>query len=178
MSDNPALRVANLAQNSVTSFDIRPDSKALVALRDHLGLSGLRKLRFHGTVESRGKRDWQLAARLGASVTQACVVTLEPVHTRIDVDVRRTYLANWTAPTEDDVEIAEDDTIEPLGSHIDPYAVLSEALALALPLYPRKPQADPGETVFTEPGKTPMKDEDARPFAGLASLRDSLKGDT
>lgn len=178
MSDYPALRVANLAQNSATSFDIRPDSKALVALRDQLGLSGLRKLRFHGTVKSRGKRDWQLAAHLGASVTQACVITLEPVTTRIDVDVRRTYLANWTAPTEDEVEIADDDSIEPLGSHIDPYAVLSEALALALPLYPRKPQADPGETVFTAPGKTPMKDEDARPFAGLAGLRDSLKGDT
>ncbi|HHI70111.1 MAG TPA: DUF177 domain-containing protein, partial [Rhodobacteraceae bacterium] len=30
------------------------------------------------------------------------------------------------------------------------------------------------ETTFSEPGTEPMKDEDLRPFAGLASLRDKL----
>ncbi len=52
-----------------------------------------------------------------------------------------------------------------------------EALTLALPLYPRADGADLGEPVFTEPGKRPLTDEDARPFAGLKDLRDRLKKD-
>ena len=49
-----------------------------------------------------------------------------------------------------------------------------EALSLAIPLYPRAEDATLGEAVFTEPGKQAMTDEDAKPFAGLASLRESL----
>jgi len=57
---------------------------------------------------------------------------------------------------------------------IDPAAVMIEALALAMPLYPRAEGADLGEAVHAEPGVTPMRDADARPFAGL---RDRLARD-
>lgn len=175
MPTQDALRVADLAQNSPTAFDLRPDSAGLRMLADQLGLIGLRKLRFVGTLSARGKRDWALSARLGATITQPCVVTLDPVTTRIDIDVHRSFLASWSAPTEEEAEMAPDDSIEPLGTHIDPGAIMAEALALALPLYPRKPGVDLGSAVFTEPGKEPMRDEDARPFAKLANLRDTLK---
>ncbi len=178
MPDTAPLRVADLTQNAATTFDIRPDSGAMRALAGHLGLSGLRKLRFAGTISAEGQRDWTLKARLGATLTQPCIVTLDPVTTRIDIDVRRIFLANWTAPTEDEVEMIPDETIEALGTHIDPSAVMAEALALALPLYPRKAGADLDQAAFTEPGQTPMTDEDARPFSGLADLRDTLKKDT
>ena len=55
--------------------------------------------------------------------------------------------------------------------------VLAEALALALPDYPRGDEEVIGEQVFTEPGKEAMTDEDAKPFAGLAALRDKLTGE-
>ena len=71
----------------------------------------------------------------------------------------------------------DDDTIEPLPDVIDLGAVLAEALALNLPLYPRADGAHLDQAVFTEPGKLPMTDEDARPFAGLAGLRDQLKSE-
>ena len=48
---------------------------------------------------------------------------------------------------------------------------------LTLPEYPRAEGAQLGEAVYTKPGHAPMKDEDARPFAGLASLKDQLKFD-
>ena len=35
--------------------------------------------------------------------------------------------------------------------------------------------AELGEAVYTAPGQIPMSDEDARPFAGLAALRDKLE---
>lgn len=172
--ETPGFRVADLPQNQPTSFALTPDAGECAALADHLGLLALRKLRFTGEISARGKRDWELTGHLGATVVQPCVVTLEPVTTRIDVPVRRLFVAEMPEPDAAEVEMPEDDSLEPLGSHIDPAAVMAEALSLALPLYPRKPDAQTGEMVHTEPGKTPMRDEDARPFAGLAGLRDKL----
>lgn len=171
---NSALRVSDLQQNTPTPFDLRPDPKALQALAQELGLSGLRKLRFSGQIVAQGRKDWRLVGQLGATVVQPCVVTLDPVTTRIDVPVERLYIAGLGTPDETEVEMPEDDSVEPLGPVIDPAVVMAEALALALPLYPRKDEAGLDEAVFTEPGKPAMRDEDARPFAGLADLRDQL----
>lgn len=177
MTDTTALRVADLPQNAPTSFELTPDAEQRDALARDLGLLALRKLRFAGRITAQGKRDWLLEAQLGATVVQPCVVTLEPVTTRIDAEVRRLFVAGLAEPEASEVEMTEDDTVEPLGAEIDPAAVMAEALALALPLYPRKPDADLGEAVFAEPGVEPMRDEDTKPFAGLAGLRDALKKD-
>ena len=175
MTDTHAFRVADLPQNAPTPFELTPDAEARAALARELGLSALRKLRFDGRIIAQGKRDWLLEGHLGATVVQPCVVTLEPVTTRIETDVRRLFLAEMPEPEAGEVEMPEDDSIEELGAWIDPAAVMAEALALALPLHPRKEGAELGEAVFTEPGKTPLRDEDAKPFAGLAALRDALK---
>lgn len=174
MTRQTALRVSELPQNAPTSFDIRPDAENMRALAENLDLVALRKLRFAGRVFAEGKADWGLEGALGATVVQPCVVTLEPVTTRIDVPVRRSYIAGLNTPDGEEIEMPEDDSCEPLGPTIDPAAVMAEALALALPLYPRKDDAALDDAVFTEPGKEPMRDEDARPFAGLAALRDKL----
>ncbi len=178
MPESALFRVVDLSQNSETAFDLRPDPGATKALAEHLGLPGLRKLRFSGTVTAQGARDWRLVGKLGATVTQACVVTLKPVVTRIDCGVSRTFLADLSVPEEEDVEMTSDESIEPLGAYIDPGIVMAEALALVLPQYPRKPGADLDQSVFAEPGVVPMRDEDAKPFAGLAGLRDSLNKDS
>lgn len=178
MNDETVLRVSDLPQNRATPFSLRLDSARLGDIARELGLDGLRKLSFTGQVQAEGKRDWRLTAMLGATVVQPCVVTLEPVTTRIDTEVRRLFLADWSDPDEDEAEIPEDDESEPLGSVIDLGSVMVEALALALPVYPRKEGVELGEAVFAEPGKKAMTDEETRPFAGLAALRDSLKKDS
>ena len=141
------------------------------ALAEELGLLGLRTLSFSGEIAPTGRRDFMLTGVLGATVVQPCVVTLEPVTTRLDVPVLRTYVAGFAEPEGDEVEMAEDDSVEPLPAVIDPAAVMAEALALALPLYPRKAGAELGEAVYAAPGVVPMTDEAARPFAGLAALK-------
>ncbi|MBY6065332.1 DUF177 domain-containing protein [Leisingera aquaemixtae] len=177
MSDSTALRVADLPQNAPTAFEITPDKAELAALAAELGVNALRKLRFAGEIKAMGKKDWKLAGRLGATVVQDCVVTLEPVTTRIEEPVEITYLARFESPEGAEVEMPEDDSIEPLGTHIDPAAVMAEALALHIPAYPRKDGAELGEAVYAEDGVQPMRDEDTKPFAGLAALRGQLKGD-
>lgn len=175
MTQKTAFRVADLPQNKATAFDLQPDAETRTRLADDLGLSALRKLSFTGQIKASGATDWELTGQLGATVVQPCVVTLEPVTTRIETPVRRLFLADLPEPEEEEVEMPEDDTQEQLGAEIDPATVMVEALSLALPLYPRKEGVELGQAVFTEPGKTALKDEDTRPFAGLAALRDQLK---
>ncbi|GGH19686.1 Uncharacterized metal-binding protein YceD, DUF177 family [Cribrihabitans marinus] len=175
MTEVTALRVAQLPQNSPTPFDLQPDRAHLDGLAEALGLLGLRKLRFSGEITAQGSRDWLLTGHLGATVVQPCVVTLEPVTTRIEAPVRRLYLEDWQPPEAEEAEMPEDDEAEALGTVIDPGAVMAEALALALPLYPRKDGVGPGDTAFAAPGKEPLTDDDVKPFAGLSALRDKLK---
>ena len=56
--------------------------------------------------------------------------------------------------------------------------VFRETLVLALPDYPRAEGVELGERVFSEEGVKPMRDQDAKPFAGLAALKEKMeKGD-
>ncbi|MEP1765106.1 MAG: DUF177 domain-containing protein [Sulfitobacter sp.] len=169
-----SIRVSTLSQSAPTPVSLRPDVQTLAELRDALGLMGLKKLSLEGKLQPVGNADWQLKGRLGATVTQECVVTLEPVATRIDVDVHRIFLRDYETDDAPEVEMPEDDTVEPLGIWIDPAIIMEEVLALALPEYPRKEGATSETVRVTEPGKTPMTDEEARPFAGLAALKGQL----
>ena len=172
-----ALRVADLSQNADVPFSLRPDADALAEIATDLELSALRKLSFEGQLRAIGKTDWRLTARLGATVVQPCVVTLDPVTTRIDKDVERQFVADYADPEDPEVEMPEDDTTEALGAWIDPAQVMREALALAVPDYPRSDGAELGQMVYTQPGAVAMTDEDARPFAGLADLKAQLEQD-
>lgn len=182
MSRNPpsasALRVADLSANASHAFALRPDKAALSEIAAALELTALRKLSFEGALAPQGKTDWQLNAKLGATVVQPCVITLEPVTTRIDIPVMRRFVADLPQSDEPEVEMSDDDTTEALGAWIDPAAVMVEALALAVPDYPRKEDAALGQMVYTEPGQAPLTDEDARPFAGLADLKAQLEKDS
>ncbi len=176
-----ALAVSALPQNRPHRFSLVPDEAERRALAEELQVSALRKLRFEGEIASAGKRDWVLRGRLGATVVQPCVQTLEPVTTRIDSDIERRYLSDWDESLQEgaETEMPEDVTTEPLGSHIDPSAVMVEALALSIPDYPRAAEAPPlGEVVVTEPGKAPLRDEDTKPFAALSALKGKLADDS
>lgn len=171
------LKVARLSRAAPTPFDLAPDAAARAALAAELGLTKLPKLRFAGQVAPLPGGGWELSAELGATVVQPCGVTLAPVTTRIDEPVLRRYLPGLTEPEAGETELPEDVDAEPLGATIAPATVMAEALALALPPFPRAPGAELGEAVFTAPGTAPMRAEDAKPLAGLAALRDRLKGD-
>lgn len=163
-------RVAAIAGRTSTHVKFRPSTPERAAIAQALDLLDLPALEFDGEIRPSGKRDLVLKGKLTATVVQPCSVTLEPVTTPILETVTRQYLADFTLPEGDEVEIPEDDTLEPLPEVIDAAAVAVEALALSLPLYPRAPGVELGEAVFTEPGKEALRQEDLKPFAGLAGL--------
>ena len=171
------LRVLALDTQNPNTFELIPAPPARKAISAQLDLLDLRKLRFTGDIRATGDADWTLEGKLGATVVQPCVVTLEPVTTRIDVPVMREFVEGLERPVadEEEIEILPEDNSEPLGSHIDLETVMIEALSLALPLYPRADGAELTKTNFAPEGIQPMRDEDTKPFAGLASLRDKLE---
>jgi uncharacterized metal-binding protein YceD (DUF177 family) len=168
------LIVRQLPTRKATRFDLTPDDDARAALAAHAGLIALPFLRFRGEVRPRGRQDLQLEATLEAVVVQPCSVTLAPVTTRLNETVERRYLADYAEPAGDEVELDGNDSDEPLPEVIDAGMVATEALILALPLYPRAEGAALDEAVFAPLGATPLRDADLRPFAGLAALRATL----
>ena len=169
--------VSDLPRRRDTGFDIAFDAHACAALAADLDILEIRKLRFVGALHPEGTADWRLEAQLGATVVQNCVVTLDPVTTRIEEPVIRRFVADLPedpAPGSE-VELTADETEEPLGREIDLLAVVSEALALALPAYPRAEGAEHNDSLFAEPGVAPLSDDDMRPFAGLAGLKSKLQ---
>ena len=179
------LDVSALTKRKRTQIDLCPDSAQTRALMQDLKLNGLRKVSLKGQLTPTGKHDFLLVTELGATAVQPCTITLEPVTTRIETEITRRFVADMPergaeADAEEDefggTAMLEDDSIEPLGRAIDLWRVLSEALALELPDYPRADGAELGTVNITEPGKTALDEEAIKPFAGLAALKNKLEG--
>lgn len=171
-----SLRVADLRQSKGTQFDVRFSPADQQAAAGTLNIPGVAKMRFSGRITPLGSSDWELRGSVGATVTQQCVLTLVPVKTRIDEEVYRLFRRDM--PEYEDgsvVELNMDENEEPLGTEIDLFAIAVEALALALPPYPKAEGAELEKTVFADKDVTPMTDEKAKPFASLAALKDKLQ---
>ncbi|NDV01548.1 DUF177 domain-containing protein [Pseudoroseicyclus sp. CLL3-39] len=149
----------------------------LAALAEGLGILGIRKLRFTGTLSPTGQQDWRLDGTLGATVVQECVATMAPVTTRIDEPVARRYMADLPPPPPGEVEMPQDETIDPLPQRLNLSEVVEEALSLALPPWPRADSVPPVELHAGE-GEDPGEEERENPFAALQSLRDRMDGES
>ncbi|MDB5554915.1 MAG: hypothetical protein JWL86_4899 [Rhizobium sp.] len=111
-----------------------------------------------------------------AKVTQACVVTLEPVPEVIDEDVDETLVPEGSPlariPANDQGEIMIDaegpDLPAPFtGDAIDVGAIVAEIVAMALDPYPRKP----GVAFENHIEGNPKDDVKPSPFAVLKTLK-------
>ncbi len=169
--------IKTLSVHEPVAFAVKPEAEARAQIAKGLGIRDVKKLTFTGRVFPAGTRDLALQADLGATVVQDCVVTGAPVTTRIDEPVERRYIADLALPTENEVEMPEDENADPLPVTLDLHDIMVEALALALPPWPRAEGVDPVEISVTEPGKTPMTDDDAKPFAGLKALAEKAAND-
>ncbi|MEM7731818.1 MAG: DUF177 domain-containing protein [Pseudomonadota bacterium] len=171
------IKVSKLSPKAPFPFDLQPGQADLAALQEDLGLLGLRKLRLTGDISASGSTDWALTAKLGATVVQPCVVTLEPVTTRIDEPVARLYVKKWSdeADLGEEVEMPEDDSLERLSEDIDVYAVLQEALALALPVYPRSGDAEADQFEARPEGARAITSIDDDAFSALSHLKKKLE---
>jgi len=165
------IRVADLPGRKGTVFLLAPDADARERIARELSISALRKLRFDCRVAPMGRSGWRLEGSLGATVVQPCVITLKPVTTRIDIPITRRYVSEPAKLSSERAAEASDE-VEPLNDIIDLGQTMVEALALALPDYPRARGAVFSQAAFTIPGQNSIAGEAAKPFASLAVLRD------
>jgi uncharacterized metal-binding protein YceD (DUF177 family) len=169
-------RTGGLSPRKPTRFSYVPDKAERAALAEDLGLLGLYQLELTGEIAPSGRDELLLTAQLTARADQACVVTLAPVPAEITEPVRRRYVAGLEEATGEEVQMPEDETLEPMPEEIDLREIAAEALALALPLYPRAPGAEFGQAIHAGEGVQPLADADLKPFAGLADLAERLSG--
>jgi uncharacterized metal-binding protein YceD (DUF177 family) len=169
-------RTGGLSPRKPTRFSYRPDAADRARLASDLDLLALHALDLSGEIRPAGREEFVLEASLSARADQACGITLVPVPAIIAESVRRRYIAGLAAPEGDEVEMPEDDSIEPMPDVIDIAEIAAEALDLALPLYPRAPGAELGPTLHAGQGVTPLSDGDLKPFAGLQGLAARLSG--
>lgn len=167
-------RTGGLSPRKPTRFRFLPEASARAALAEDLDLLALHALELVGEIRPVGRDELVLEAQLTARADQACGVTLAPVPALIDEPVRRRYVAGLAMPEGEEIEMPEDDTTEPMPEVIDLAEIAAEALALALPLYPRAPGAEFAQALHAEDGVTPLSDADLKPFAGLQGLAAKL----
>lgn len=111
-----------------------------------------------------------VTGRVQATVSQTCVVSLEPVANVIEEEIDATFRPvdklkpHLVHDEEDglaiDASVAADDPL--IGNEIDLAAIAIEFLALVVDPYPRRPDA-----AF----EAPQAANEASPFAGLAKLK-------
>jgi uncharacterized metal-binding protein YceD (DUF177 family) len=169
------LRICDMPKSKNTAFDVRFSNDEMAQVATILSAITVKKMRITGKISPSGAKDWVLTAIAGATVTQTCVVTLVPVQTRVDNPITLTYSTDYQVEGIESVtEMTTDENIEPLTDEIDLTEVAIEAIAIALPTYPKSPGAHMETSVFAAKDVTPMTDADTKPFASLASLKDKL----
>ena len=174
--DSNLVIVSQLSQNKIHKFSIKFENKDLSDYVNLLNLRRISKVTISGKIVAEGNKNWLLNAKIGASVTQGCVVTMEDVNTRIDQKILRHYYADYqsheeTLTSEEDL----DPDAEEIPHEINLLTLTMEAISIILNDFPRKDGIVIDPVLSAPKGVKPLTDDAVKPFAGLASLRDKLK---
>lgn len=158
---------------SITDIDrrprthtIEPTAEEIPALAKRLGVSRLTNISASLTV-TRKRGAVRVEGQVTADVEQLCVVTLEPLQSKVSEPIEETYME--VREDEHAVEIDVDpDSPEPLeGDELDIGELAAQYLALAIDPHPRAPGADLAALEVPEESKI----DPTHPFAALRNLQ-------
>ncbi len=154
-----------------TVWEIAADEPERARLAARFGLLAIDRLAATLELERGRAGAVQLRGRFEAEVVQACVVTLEPVRSRLGESFAVAFAAVPAAPRgEVVIGLDEVDPAEDLSDgRIDLGEVVAQQLAVALDPYPRAPGAEDRIDMADREG--PRAESGTRPFAALERLR-------
>lgn len=158
--------VRRLAREERVDIEATPEERAAIA--QELDLLTLDSLTAELYVRPWRKAGVRVVGTVRGTLSQACVVTLEPVPATVEeeIDIRLDPDASETSAVEVDIEAA--DPPELLDSDtVDVGAIALEHFALGIEPYPRAPGA-----VFEEEEGGEDAEAEPSPFAVLAALKD------
>ncbi|KTF68008.1 YceD family protein [Sphingomonas sp. HT-1] len=153
-----------------SAIEIAATEDERIALSRRFGFKSIEKLDavFHLHRDAQG-----VVARghVSARLTQACVVTDDPLPAKVEQDFAIRFVAAPEAGAEEEVELTEDecDTVFYTGGAIDLGEAAAETMALEIDPYPRGPRA--AEVLRAAGVKS---EEEHRPVNALAGLKDLL----
>jgi uncharacterized metal-binding protein YceD (DUF177 family) len=150
-----------------TRLTLVADEQERKAVARRLALPSIERLEAHVTLSRTGEVV-RAEGRLLAALDQSCVVTRDPVSTRIDEPFLIQFIPEPSAAPDEEVELGEADcdTVFHDGSVIDLGTAIADTLALSIDPYPRSAAAD---AALKEAGV--VTQEQASPFAVLAGLK-------
>ncbi len=169
------LPVGQLNRDGDTPFRVAADPSECAALALFLGVARLDRLSFAGFISPVGGDGWRIRGRLIAKIEQRCVVSLEPVRSRHDLEIERLYVPASLLGSTREVSIGldDDDGPDPYDDSLDPAMLAVETLVLAIDPYPRAAGAELPDVA----GGATGREETSGPFSALAALRQrSAKG--
>ncbi|MGF1456206.1 MAG: DUF177 domain-containing protein [Alphaproteobacteria bacterium] len=159
-----------MAPGETAHFRIEADTTVQQALARRLGILSVdAAMADLAVVLSRNGRV-VLSGTLKATVTQSCIVTLDPVTTEIDTAIDVLVLPPGDpGPAEADLDMDGPDIDGHDGHSVDLGEILTQTLSLRLPDYPRVP----GAAVPEGGSEPPEEEERVNPFAVLARLKEN-----
>ena len=171
---SPLSRPKAVADLARTTLEVEADAGERRALARHFGLISLERLEAKLLISP---EDGMIGVQgtLMADLTQSCVVTLEPVKSRIEASIQRHFGPDAREDIgDDDVELSLDSADPPdpvVDGIIDLGHVVTEQLALEINPFPRAPGADFGGI----DGDPMVKEKGRGAFAVLGAHKDKLK---
>jgi uncharacterized metal-binding protein YceD (DUF177 family) len=167
--------VSELLRGDVVTLTIAAGDAERRALAEFLNIPEVKSLAARLKVRAEPGRRFVLDGTVAADLVQSCVVTLDPVETRVEGPIRRVYLD--TPPDQEDADLDpfDDDAPDLIdGGVIDAGAAVCEYIALEMEPYPRAKHApEPENTAENGGGEGDAPANN--PFAVLAQLRDLEK---
>lgn len=151
--------------------EITANAEERVALAERLGLRALDRLTARLRLRrGGGKGVVHVSGRFEADITQACVISLEPVTSHLAEDFTLSYtLEPEAASKEIVIEADMEDPPEPVGPDgLDLGEAVTQLLFVAVDPYPHAPDVNLADTAL---GKADWKGMEAGPFAALKSLK-------
>lgn len=157
----------------VMMFDLNAAPDELARAAEELGVDAVCSISVEGRL-SRRRDIVRLSAKVRAVVVQTCVVSLEPVESIIETDLKRSFGTVEAENTEIDIDPLSEDPPEPLENGAVPVGnCIIEQILLEIDPYPRKQGLDFVDIVEEEEDDT-GSGKPASPFAALATLKDKL----
>ncbi|WP_262271273.1 MULTISPECIES: YceD family protein [Microvirga] len=162
----PLSRLIDVMKIPPRGQDVHVEATAeeCAALARDFGLPGIQALSgdYHLQASAKGIH---VTGVVRASITQVCVMTLDPFDSMIEEEVEVDFAESSGMPAEPPTDINEyEPPDEIVNGQIDLGALTAEFLALGLDPYPRKPGVD---FSYRDPA-----DEKDSPFAALNKLKE------
>ena len=144
-------------------LDTSETERAELALR--FGYLSVDSLGAELWIKRAAKGAWDVRGKLHADITQACIVTGDPVSESVDFEIEERYVL--ASVPEDEIVVDLGDAEPLVNGCIDLGEMVAQMLALSATAWPRSEGA-PDNFRAGEDGKT-------HPFAGLSSLKSPEK---